>query len=267
MQDPVSASALPATPLPGAVHKPQRRLPPGRAARAAGAVDTGKATLRNGQLPFPPFPAGSSRWCGQAGPKPSWSGALRRGHQFSGSVAAIAPWLAPLTVCKTETGRLIVSPASACGNGGIKPNVAGQPFRDRADLRLLLLSTPRGRSRVTVADAAALLTVMAGPARSDPSTDRAAAEVLRRRASGSGCARRSAPRSGVLVIQGSQSSQPPRVRDRGRWRFCRAHGAHVVRSVLADSSTRTRSPRTPRSRLEFTHDVTRPGLPGCDAPS
>jgi len=86
----------------------------------------------------------------------------------SGSAAGVAAGLAPLAV-GTETDGSIISPASACGIVGIKPTaglvsrtgiVPVSPVQDTA-----------GPMATTVADAAALLSVLAAADPQDPAVD------------------------------------------------------------------------------------------------
>ncbi|ANS78483.1 N-carbamoylputrescine amidase [Serinicoccus hydrothermalis] len=85
----------------------------------------------------------------------------------SGSAAAVSAFLAPVTL-GTETDGSIVSPAQACGVVGIKPTVG---LTSRAGVvpisRTQDTVGPLGR---TVADAAAVLGVLAGPDPRDEAT-------------------------------------------------------------------------------------------------
>jgi amidase len=78
----------------------------------------------------------------------------------SGSAAAVAASLAPVAV-GTETDGSITSPASKCGLVGIKPTV-GLVSRDGI-VPIAASQDTAGPMARTVADAAALLSVMAGP--------------------------------------------------------------------------------------------------------
>ena len=85
----------------------------------------------------------------------------------SGSAAAIAAGLAPLAV-GTETDGSIVSPASMCGLVGFKPTVG---LVSRAGIVPISVSQDTaGPMCRTVADAAALLTVLAGTDADDAAT-------------------------------------------------------------------------------------------------
>jgi len=143
--------------------------------RAGGALLLGKANL--------------SEWANYRSTRSSsgWSGRgrqTRNPHALdrtpsgssSGSAAAAAAGFAAATL-GTETGGSIVSPAGACGVVGIKPTVG---LTSRAGVIPIAHSQdtvgPLARS---VADAAALLTVIAGPDPRDPATrDRPASQPL-----------------------------------------------------------------------------------------
>jgi amidase len=86
----------------------------------------------------------------------------------SGSAAGVAAGLAPLAV-GTETDGSIVSPASACGVVGIKPT-AGLVSRTGI-VPLSPVQDTAGPMAATVADAAALLSVLAAADPLDPAVD------------------------------------------------------------------------------------------------
>lgn len=134
--------------------------------RAAGAVILGKTNL--------------SEWANYRGRGSTggWSG---RGGQTrnpyrldrspsgssSGSAVAVAAGLAAVAV-GTETNGSIVSPASACGVVGLKPTIG---LVSRSGILPLAASfDTAGPLARTVADAAALLNVLAGPDPGDAST-------------------------------------------------------------------------------------------------
>ena len=83
----------------------------------------------------------------------------------SGSAAGVAAGLAPLAV-GTETDGSIVCPASACGVVGIKPTI-GMISR-RGIVPISPVQDTAGPMATCVADAAALLSVLAGPDPEDP---------------------------------------------------------------------------------------------------
>jgi amidase len=86
----------------------------------------------------------------------------------SGSAAGVSAGLAPLAI-GTETDGSIVSPSSACGVVGIKPTV-GLVSRTGI-VPLSSMQDTAGPMAVSVADAAALLSVLAGADPQDPAND------------------------------------------------------------------------------------------------
>jgi amidase len=143
--------------------------------RQAGAVIVGKANL--------------SEWANfrSTHPTSGWSTlggqtanpfALERNPSgsSSGSAAAVAAGLAPLAV-GTETDGSIVAPASACGVVGIKPTL-GLVSRTGI-VPISAAQDTAGPMARCVADAAALLTVMAAADPDDPAAS--ASPVLSRR--------------------------------------------------------------------------------------
>ncbi len=138
--------------------------------REAGAVILGKANLSEwANFRSPRSTSGWSTLGGQAA-NPH---ALDRNPSgsSSGSGVAVAAGLAPLAV-GTETDGSIVCPASACGVVGIKPTL-GLVSR-RGIVPISAAQDTAGPMARTVAEAAALLGVLAGPDPEDPVT--AAAE-------------------------------------------------------------------------------------------
>jgi amidase len=134
--------------------------------RGAGAVIIGKAGL--------------SEWANFRSERSisGWSsmgGQVRNPHVLdrnpsgssSGSAAAVAAHLAPLTV-GTETDGSVVCPASACGIAGIKPTL-GQISRSGI-VPISYLQDTAGPMTRSVADAAVLLNVLAAPDPADPAT-------------------------------------------------------------------------------------------------
>ena len=141
--------------------------------RAAGAVILGKANLSEwANFRSRPSSSGLSTLGGQA-VNPHNPGRSPSGSS-SGSGAAIAAGLAPLAV-GSETDGSIVSPASACGTVGIKPTL-GLVSRSGI-VPISAAQDTAGPMTRTVADAAALLSAMAGYDPSDPATERAASEA------------------------------------------------------------------------------------------
>lgn len=86
----------------------------------------------------------------------------------SGSAAGVSAGLAPLAV-GTETDGSIVSPSSACGVVGIKPTLG--LISRTGIVPLSPVQDTAGPIAASVADAAALLSVLAAPDPQDPATD------------------------------------------------------------------------------------------------
>src|SRR5690348_1104312 len=138
--------------------------------REAGAVILGKANLSEwANFRSSHSSSGWSTLGGQAvnphGPGRNPSGSS------SGSGVAVAAGLAPIAV-GTETDGSIVCPASACGIVGIKPTL-GLVSRSGI-VPVSLAQDTAGPMARSVADAAALLTVLAGADPADPATTPAA---------------------------------------------------------------------------------------------
>jgi amidase len=135
--------------------------------RAAGAVILGKANLSE----WANFRStrSSSGWS-TVGGQVANPYALDRSPSgsSSGSAAGVSAGLAPLAV-GTETDGSIVSPSSACGVVGIKPT-AGLVSRTGI-VPLSSVQDTAGPMAVSVADAAALLSVLAGADPQDPAPD------------------------------------------------------------------------------------------------
>jgi amidase len=141
--------------------------------RQAGAVILGKANLSEwANFRSRPSSSGLSTLGGQA-VNPHGAGRNPSGSS-SGSAVAVAAGLAPLAV-GTETDGSIVSPSGACGVVGIKPTV-GLVSRSGV-VPISAAQDTAGPMTRTVADAAALLTALAGRDEGDPATERAAAEA------------------------------------------------------------------------------------------
>ncbi|MGE5132351.1 MAG: amidase [Gemmatimonadota bacterium] len=140
--------------------------------RAAGAVVLGKANLSEwANFRSTQSASGWSTLGGQtANPH-----ALDRNPSgsSSGSGAAAAAALAPLAV-GTETDGSIVCPASACGVVGIKPTL-GLVSRSGV-VPISLAQDTAGPMARSVADAARLLSALAGPDPADPATAAAAGQ-------------------------------------------------------------------------------------------
>jgi amidase len=141
--------------------------------RQAGAVILGKANLSEwANFRSHPSSSGLSTLGGQA-VNPHGAGRNPSGSS-SGSAVAVAAGLAPLAV-GTETDGSIVSPSAVCGVVGIKPTL-GLVSRSGI-VPISAAQDTAGPMTRTVADAAALLTALAGRDGADPATERAAAEA------------------------------------------------------------------------------------------
>jgi amidase len=141
--------------------------------RQAGAVILGKANLSEwANFRSSHSSSGWSTLGGQA-VNPHGSGRNPSGSS-SGSAVAVAAGLAPLAI-GTETDGSIVSPASVCGVVGVKPTV-GLVSRTGI-VPISSAQDTAGPMTSCVADAAALLTAIAGPDDADPATGAAAAEA------------------------------------------------------------------------------------------
>jgi amidase len=137
--------------------------------RAAGAVILGKANLSEwANFRSRPSSSGLSTLGGQA-VNPHGQGRSPSGSS-SGSAVAVAAGMAPLAV-GTETDGSIVSPAAACGVVGIKPTL-GLVSRTGI-VPISAAQDTAGPMTRTVADAAVLLTAIAGPDPADPATEAA----------------------------------------------------------------------------------------------
>jgi amidase len=141
--------------------------------RGAGAVILGKTNLSEwANFRSPTSTSGWSTLGGQAA-NPH---ALDRNPSgsSSGSGVAVAAGLAPMAV-GTETDGSIVCPASACGVVGIKPTV-GLVSR-HGIVPVSAAQDTAGPMARTVADAAALLSVLVGADPGDPATAAAAGQL------------------------------------------------------------------------------------------
>jgi amidase len=134
--------------------------------RAAGAVILGKANLSEwANFRSRPSSSGLSTLGGQA-VNPHGTGRSPSGSS-SGSAVAVAAGLTALAI-GTETDGSIVSPSAACGIVGIKPTL-GLVSRTGI-VPISAAQDTAGPMTRTVADAAALLTVIAGADPADPAT-------------------------------------------------------------------------------------------------
>jgi amidase len=174
VKDNVSAAGMPATAgSPALAHAADPDAFLVTRLRAAGAVIIGKANLSEwANFRSRPSSSGLSTLGGQA-VNPHGNGRSPSGSS-SGSAAAVAAGLAPLAV-GTETDGSIVSPAGVCGVVGIKPTL-GLVSRSGV-VPISAAQDTAGPMARTVADAAALLTALAGRDEADPATERAATEA------------------------------------------------------------------------------------------
>jgi amidase len=137
--------------------------------RQAGAVVLGKANLSEwANFRSTRSSSGWSTLGGQA-VNPHGRGRSPSGSS-SGSGVAVAAGLAPLSV-GTETDGSIMSPSAACGIVGIKPTLG---LVSRAGVvPISAAQDTAGPMTRCVADAAAMLSAMAGPDPADPATAQA----------------------------------------------------------------------------------------------
>ena len=141
--------------------------------RSAGAVILGKANLSEwANFRSRPSSSGLSTLGGQA-VNPHGEGRSPSGSS-SGSAVAVAAGMAPLAV-GTETDGSIVSPAAVCGVVGIKPTL-GLVSRTGI-VPISAAQDTAGPMTRTVADAAVLLTAIAGSDPLDPATEAASSHA------------------------------------------------------------------------------------------
>ncbi len=144
-----------------------REAPLVRRLKRAGALILGKANLTEwANFMTKNMPNGYSSLGGQV-LNPHGPGRFDVGGSSSGSGAAVAAGFAPLAV-GTETSGSILSPSSSNGIVGIKPTL-GLVSRT-AIVPIAPSQDTAGPMTGTVADAALLLAVLAGPDRADPAT-------------------------------------------------------------------------------------------------
>jgi amidase len=220
--------------------------------RAAGAVILGKANLSEWANFRSRF--SSSGWSTLGGQAVNPHGAGRNpSGSSSGSGVAVAAGLAPLAV-GTETDGSIVSPAAACGVVGIKPTV-GLVSRSGI-VPISAEQDTAGPMTASVADAAALLTVLAGPDPADPATtDPAAVAAAGDYASFLDPGALDGARLGIWR-QGSAEATPQTlaVLDAAIARL-RACGALVVDAVELPGADKIEEPEFEAMRHEFKHDL------------
>jgi len=251
IKDNVSAAGLPATAGSPALLRAQAadaflvaRL------RAAGAVILGKANLSEwANFRSRPSSSGLSTLGGQA-VNPHGSGRSPSGSS-SGSAIAVAAGLAPIAV-GTETDGSIVSPAAACGIVGIKPTV-GLVSRSGI-VPISAAQDTAGPMASTVADAAMLLTAMAGSDPADPATEAAAAHVTDY-ASFLDPAGLDGARLGVWRAGSEQAGASTIAVLEAALAVLRGHGAVIVDPVELTDADHLGEPEFAALTHEFKHDL------------
>jgi amidase len=218
--------------------------------RAAGAVILGKANLS--EWANIRSPHSSSGWSTLGGQTANPHGAGRNpSGSSSGSAAAVAAGLAPVAI-GTETDGSIVSPSGACGVVGLKPTL-GLVSRGGI-VPISAVQDTAGPMTSCVADAAALLTAMAGRDPADPATTRAAGRPADYMAFLDAGALRGA-RLGVWR-DGSKAAVPAAAglldAAVGRLRSC---GAEVVDPVPLPDLEKLEEPELTALLHEFKHDL------------
>jgi len=218
--------------------------------RAAGAVILGKANLSEwANFRSRPSSSGLSTLGGQA-VNPHGSGRSPSGSS-SGSAIAVAAGLAPVAV-GTETDGSIVSPAAACGVVGIKPTV-GLVSRSGI-VPISAAQDTAGPMASTVADAAILLTAMAGSDPADPATEAASAHATDY-ASFLDPAGLDGARVGVWRAGTAQAGAATIAVLEVALAALRAHGAVVVDPVELAGADQMGEPEFAALTHEFKHDL------------
>ena len=218
--------------------------------RAAGAVVLGKANLSEwANFRSRPSSSGLSTLGGQA-VNPHGSGRSPSGSS-SGSAVAVAAGLAPLAV-GTETDGSIVSPAGACGVVGIKPTVG---LVSRAGIvPISAAQDTAGPMAMTVADAAILLTAIAGADPADPATDAAAGNACDYTAYLDPAALAGA-RLGVWRAGSDGAGPATIVVLESALATLRRAGAHIADPVELTNANKISEPEFAALTREFKHDL------------
>jgi amidase len=218
--------------------------------RSAGAVILGKANLSEwSNFRSTNFSNGWSSLGGQtlnpygAGRSPSGSS--------SGSAVAVAAALASIAV-GSETNGSIVSPASTCGVVGLKPTV-GLVSRSGM-VPISAAQDTAGPMTRCVADAAALLEVIAGPDPADPATAQSL-EYVGQYSKLLDPGALAGARLGVWR-DGSRSASPATVAvlDTAVAQL-RARGAEVIDPVQLQDAEKINEPEAAAVLYEFRHDI------------
>ena len=227
--------------------------------RAAGAVIIGKANLSE----WANFRStrSSSGWSTLGGQAVNPHGAGRNpSGSSSGSGVAVAAALTPLAI-GTETDGSIVSPSSACGVVGIKPTL-GLVSR-HGIVPVSAAQDTAGPMARCVADAAALLGVIAGADPADPATAEAGAHL----ADYTACLDPAALAGARLGVwrEGSAVATPATLAVlEAAIQTLRHCGAEVIDPVELAGAGQIGDPEFTALRYEFKHDlgVYLAGLPG-----
>jgi amidase len=251
IKDNVSAEGLPATAGSPALERAAaldaflvRRL------REAGAIILGKANLSEwANFRSRPSCSGLSTLGGQA-VNPHGTGRSPSGSS-SGSAVAVAAGLAPAAI-GTETDGSIVSPSAACGVVGIKPTV-GLVSRTGVVPISAAQDTP-GPMAATVADCAALLTVLAGHDADDRATERAAVQACDYTAFLQPGSLEGA-RLGVWRDGSREANSATAAVLESALDLLRTHGAVLVDPVTIPAAEKIHEPELAALSVEFKHDV------------
>jgi amidase len=218
--------------------------------RTAGAVILGKSNLSEwANFRSRPSSSGLSTLGGQTA-NPHDVGRSPSGSS-SGSAVAVAAGLAPLAI-GTETDGSIVSPAGVCGVVGIKPTL-GLVSRTGI-VPISAAQDTAGPMTRTVADAAALLTVLAGPDAADAATAGAAGNATDYTAfldpGALAEARVGVWRAGSALADGATSA----ILD-AALAVLRRHGAVLIDPVEVADIDKLAEPEFAALTHEFKHDI------------
>ncbi len=218
--------------------------------RAAGAVILGKANLSEwANFRSRPSSSGLSTLGGQA-VNPHGTGRSPSGSS-SGSAVAVAAGLVALAV-GTETDGSIVSPSAACGVVGIKPTL-GLVSRTGI-VPISAAQDTAGPMARTVADAAALLTAIAGADPADAATADAASYATDYTGfldAGAGAG----ARLGVWRAGSAQANSATLAVLEAALATLRSQGAELVDPVELADAEKLFEPEVAAMTHEFKHDI------------